>query len=57
MTYCANADCPFKECYRHLRNLKKVDRDSNEYVNLTDYSGYCRDYIIYVLRGTEYGFV
>ena len=57
MTYCANADCPFKECYRHLCNLKKVDRDSNKYVNIADYSGHCRDYIGYLVRGTEYGFV
>ena len=57
ITYCANADCPFKECYRHLSKVKELDRDSNKYVNVADYSGVYRDYIGYLIEGVEYGFV
>ena len=45
MTYCANVDCPIKECERHQDQLKKYYSNRNKIISIADFSGVCEDYI------------
>lgn len=51
-TYCVNADCPFKECDKHLQQLKKV-KDKSEYIKVASLDGVCKDYLHYLLDEIE----
>ena len=47
-TYCVNSDCPFKECDKHLQQLKKI-KDKTEYVKVASLDSVCKDYLYYLL--------
>ena len=47
-TYCVNADCPFKECDKHLQQLKKV-QDKSKYIKVASLDSVCKDYLHYLL--------
>lgn len=51
-TYCVNADCPFKECDKHLLQLKKV-KDKSEYIKVASLDSVCKDYLHYLLDEVE----
>lgn len=53
-TYCVNVGCPFKECDKHLQQLKKV-KDKNEYVKIASLDSVCKDYLCYLLDEIEEG--
>ena len=40
MNYCANKDCPFSDCNKHLDNAPKVG-----VITMSWFDGTCRDYI------------
>lgn len=44
ITYCINAECPFKDCERHLRRAK------SRFVSVANYDGVCRRYIGHLLN-------
>lgn len=48
ITYCSNAGCYDRSCFRHLENLKRL-KDAGQltgrYVSIADLSGVCRKYI------------
>ena len=47
--YCINADCPFKECDKHLQQLKKI-KDKSGYVKVASLDSVCKDYLYYLLE-------
>lgn len=51
-TYCVNADYPFKECDKHLQQLKKV-KDKSKYVKVASLDSVCKDYLHYLLGEIE----
>lgn len=51
-TYCVNADCPFKECDKHLQQLKKV-KDKSGYIKVASLDSVCKDYLYYLLDEIE----
>ena len=53
-TYCVNADCPFKQCGKHLRQLKKI-KDKSQYVKVANLDSVCEDYLHYLLEEIEQG--
>ena len=50
--YCVNADCPFKQCDKHLRQLKKI-KDKSQYVKVANLDSVCEDYLHYLLDEIE----
>ena len=52
-TYCINANCPFKECDKHLCRLKK-DNQKDKYVKVVALDSVCRDYIGYLIDNESY---
>ena len=46
ITYCINVSCPFKDCERHLSQLKGKDGD----VSIAALDGTCRRYISYLVE-------
>ena len=53
-TYCVNSDCPFKDCDKHLSQLKKMG-DQNGQVIIADLDSVCRHYMHYILLKLESG--
>ena len=49
ITYCINADCPFKDCDRHLCRLQRKDGK----VSIAALDGTCRRYLSYLLEVIE----
>lgn len=47
-TYCINLDCPFKECDKHLCQLKNIQCE-DKYVKIAALDSVCRDYIGYLV--------
>ena len=47
--YCFNADCPFKECDKHLYQLKNSGQKDG-YVNIANLDAICRDYIGWLIK-------
>ena len=47
-TYCVNSKCPFKNCDKHLTQLKKVE-DKTEQVKVANLDSVCREYLYYLL--------
>ena len=47
ITYCMNMSCPFKDCDRHLCQVKNKNR--NEMVSIAALDGTCRRYISYLV--------
>lgn len=47
-TYCINLGCPFKECDKHLNQIRNVER-KDKYVKVAALDSVCRDYIGYLL--------
>lgn len=43
VTYCDNAECPFKDCESHIVHTKKFPVGTM--VSLANYAGTCRQYI------------
>ena len=52
--YCVNTDCPFKQCDKHLRQLKKI-KDKGQYVKVANLDSVCEDYLYYLLEEIEQG--
>lgn len=46
ITYCVNADCPFKDCDRHLRRVKKKKGT----ISVASFDGVCEKYIEYLVE-------
>ena len=46
MTYCVNAECPFKDCERHSCHIDK----KWQFVSLAAFDGVCRRYIDYLVE-------
>ncbi len=51
ITYCINANCPFKDCERHLCQLK----EENGLVSIAALDGVCRRYISYLVELADNG--
>jgi hypothetical protein len=47
-TYCINLGCPFKECDKHLNQIRNVEC-KDKYVKVAALDSVCRDYIGYLL--------
>lgn len=47
ITYCTIGSCPFKECKRHLSQLKS-EKDKTKVINVANFGGVCREYLNYV---------
>lgn len=45
-TYCINKDCPFKDCDKHLSQLKIKEG----MVNVANFDGVCDRYLFYILE-------
>lgn len=50
-TYCINMSCPFKDCDKHLIQLKDIKYDGSEkkYVNVASLDSICEDYLGYLV--------
>lgn len=46
ITYCANGECPYTDCERHL---SKVEPETNRAISIANLSGVCRLYIGYLV--------
>ena len=49
ITYCINRDCPFKDCERHLDNVK----DCSGYIRVAALDGVCTRYIGHLVEEFE----
>ena len=45
-TYCNNIDCPFKDCDKHLKQLKA----KKGAVNVANFDSICKRYFYYLLE-------
>ena len=52
ITYCSSADCPSKDCKIKIKNNKF---QPGEIISMADFSGTCRYYIGWILKGIESG--
>lgn len=48
-TYCVNKGCPFKECSKHLHQLKNA-KDKNRKISVAALDSVCRDYISFLVE-------
>lgn len=48
MTFCANKDCPYSDCPRHLDNAPKMGLVSMEWLDKT-----CKDYLEWLAEQEE----
>lgn len=56
ITYCTNTECPIKDCKRHWKKLRELQKENNNekvFVSMADFSGICRDYIVYLVDKLE----
>ena len=51
-TYCVNGNCPFKECDKHLQQLKNA-KDKSKYIKVASLDSVCKDYLHYLLDEIE----
>jgi hypothetical protein len=52
ITYCINAQCPFKDCDRHLSRL---ELSKEKFVDLANFDSICERYLTYLLEVVENG--
>lgn len=50
ITYCAYADCPLKDCERHLTRLDDRVGARADGFSIADFAPTCRDYIRHVVE-------
>ena len=50
ITYCANAQCPFTDCERHLSRALEAYRNGQKLVSVAALDGTCRRYIAHLVE-------
>lgn len=53
ITYCANAQCPFADCERHLSHITGTYRDGQKLVSVAALDGTCRRYIAHLVEDAK----
>lgn len=48
ITFCVNAECPFKDCERHMSRIPDACIKGGGYVSVSDFDGVCKRYIAYL---------
>lgn len=55
ITYCANAQCPFNDCERHLSKASEAAIFGRGYVSMANLDGVCKRYIRHLVDEAEKG--
>ena len=51
ITFCCNKKCPFKDCERHLSQVKQPAPKG--YISVANFDGVCRRYIGWLVNEVE----